>query len=129
MNLAPVRIEDARSGGVRRPVDVGHKRNRVSGVMGVGDQFADYGRRVSRNWIRYCILSGLRYRRPEQGGKLVNMSRMTSCRTCGGMIAETASACPRCGAIVLKPRSSVVAVGLIIMLVIAILYVLSQRYW
>jgi predicted nucleic acid-binding Zn ribbon protein len=57
------------------------------------------------------------------------MSRMTSCRACGGMIAETASACPRCGAIVLKSRSSVVAVGLIIMLVIAILYVLSQRYW
>ena len=76
-----------------------------------------------------CILSAVRYRRPEQGGKRVNMSRMTSCRTCGGMIAETASACPRCGAIVLQPRSSVVAVGLIIMLVIAILYVLSQRYW
>jgi hypothetical protein len=43
------------------------------------------------------------------------------------MIAETASACPRCGAIVLKSRTSVVAVGLIIMLVIAILYFLSQH--
>ncbi len=56
------------------------------------------------------------------------MTRMTSCQTCGGMIAESASACPRCGAI-FKPQTSVVAVGLIIMLVIAILYVLSQRYW
>jgi hypothetical protein len=85
--------------------------------------------RPSRNWIRYCILSALRYRRPERGGKLVNMSRMTSCRACGGMIAENASACQRCGAIFLNPRTSVVAVGLIIMLVMSILYVLSQRYW
>ena len=58
---------------------------------------------------------------------MVNMSRMTSCPTCGGMIAETAGACPRCG-IILKPQTSVVAVGLIIMLVIAILYVLLIRY-
>ena len=30
---------------MRRPVNVGHKRNRASGVMGVGDQFAVCGRR------------------------------------------------------------------------------------
>jgi len=83
---------------------------------------------ASRNWIRYCILSALRYRRHERGGKLVDMSRMTSCRMCGGMIAETASACRRCGTTTLEPRTSVVAVGLIIMLVIAILYVLLIRY-
>ena len=55
------------------------------------------------------------------------MSRMTSCQTCGGMMAETASVCARCGAVF--KTSSPVAIGLITTLVIAILYVLSQRYW
>jgi uncharacterized paraquat-inducible protein A len=53
------------------------------------------------------------------------MGRMTSCRACGGMIAANATTCPRCGAIL--NRASVISVGLVIMLVIAILYVLSQR--
>ena len=42
------------------------------------------------------------------------------------MIAEGASTCPRCGAIL--NQTSVIPVGLVIMLVIAVLYVLSQRY-
>ena len=54
------------------------------------------------------------------------MSRMTSCRACGGMIAVSATTCPRCGAIL--NRTSMVPVGLVIMLVIAILYVLLERY-
>jgi hypothetical protein len=45
MNLAPVRIEHAHGDGVRRPVNVDHKRNRASGAMSVGDQFANHGRR------------------------------------------------------------------------------------
>jgi hypothetical protein len=44
------------------------------------------------------------------------------------MIAETANACPRCGTVIFAPRASLVAVGLIVMLVIANLYVLLQRY-
>jgi hypothetical protein len=43
------------------------------------------------------------------------------------MVAETGSACLRCGTI--KPRTSPVAVGLIVMVVVANLYVLLQRYW
>jgi hypothetical protein len=46
------------------------------------------------------------------------MSRMTSCRACGGMIAASATTCPRCGAIL--NRISIIPVGLIIMLVIAV---------
>ena len=45
MNLAPACIEHAQGDGVRRPVKVDRKRNRASGAMGVGDQFANYGRR------------------------------------------------------------------------------------
>src|ERR1700729_978112 len=45
MNLAAVRIEHAHGDGVRRPVNVDHKRNRANGIMGVGDQFANHGRR------------------------------------------------------------------------------------
>jgi hypothetical protein len=55
------------------------------------------------------------------------MSRMTSCPTCGGMIAESAG-CRRCVTTNPEQRTSVVAVGLIIVLVIAILYVLLIRY-
>ncbi len=55
------------------------------------------------------------------------MSGMTSCRACGAMIAEGASTCPRCGAAL--NRISIIPVGLVVMLVIAVLYVLSQRYW
>jgi RNA polymerase subunit RPABC4/transcription elongation factor Spt4 len=55
------------------------------------------------------------------------MSRMTSCRACGGMIAAGATTCPRCGAVL--NRISIIPVGLLVMLVIAVLYVLSQRYW
>ena len=54
------------------------------------------------------------------------MSRMTWCRACGGMIAARAARCPRCGAIL--NRTSIVPVGLVIMLVIAVLYVLLERY-
>ena len=46
------------------------------------------------------------------------MSRMTSCRACGGMIAASATTCPRCGAIL--NRISIIPVGLVIMLVIAV---------
>ena len=105
------------------------KRNGAVNASSVGNQFANHGCRRVEELELVLRPSALRYRRPERGGKLVLMSRMTSCRTCGGMIAETASARPRRGTIFLKPRSSVVAVGLIAMLVIAILYVLSQRYW
>ncbi len=55
------------------------------------------------------------------------MSRMTSCRACGCMIAASAAACPRCGAIL--NRTSIIPLGLVITLVVAVLYVLSQRYW
>ena len=54
------------------------------------------------------------------------MSRMTSCPACGGMIADDATTCPRCGANFTS--SSHVTIGLVIMLVISVLYVLSQRY-
>jgi hypothetical protein len=56
------------------------------------------------------------------------MGRMTRCRKCGGMIAETANVCPRCGTIIFAPRTSLVAVGLIVMLVIANLFALVHRY-
>jgi RNA polymerase subunit RPABC4/transcription elongation factor Spt4 len=55
------------------------------------------------------------------------MSRMTSCRACGGMIAANATTCPRCGAVL--NRTSIIPVGLVRILVIAVSYVLSQRYW
>ena len=54
------------------------------------------------------------------------MSRMTSCRACRCMIAASAATCPRCGATL--NRTSMVPVGLVIMLVIAVLYVLLERY-
>jgi hypothetical protein len=53
------------------------------------------------------------------------MSRMTTCPTCGGMIAESA-VCRRCRTT--APEQPVVAVGIIIMLVLAILDVLLIRY-
>ena len=37
------------------------------------------------------------------------------------------STCPRCGTIL--NRTGVIAVGLVMKLAIAVLYVLSQRYW
>jgi uncharacterized paraquat-inducible protein A len=43
------------------------------------------------------------------------------------MISANASTCPRCGAIF--NRTVVAPVGIAIMLAIAILYVLLQRYW
>ena len=54
------------------------------------------------------------------------MTIMTSCRACGAMISAEASACPRCGAIF--NRTVVSRVGIAIMLAIAVLYVLLQRY-
>jgi RNA polymerase subunit RPABC4/transcription elongation factor Spt4 len=54
------------------------------------------------------------------------MARMTSCKACGGMISADASICPRCGANF--NRVAVVQVGLAIMLVIAVLYALFDRY-
>jgi hypothetical protein len=56
-----------------------------------------------------------------------SMSRMTSCRACGVMIAESAGTCPRGGTIL--NRTGVVPIGPVMMLVIAVLFVLSQRYW
>ena len=55
------------------------------------------------------------------------MSRMTSCRACGAMISADASSCPRCRA---RFNSTLVApVGIAIMLAIAVLYAIFQRYW
>ena len=54
------------------------------------------------------------------------MTKMTSCPACRAMISANATACPRCGAIF--SRAIVVPVGLAIMLAIAVLYVLLQRY-
>jgi hypothetical protein len=54
------------------------------------------------------------------------MTKMTSCPVCRAMISANATACPRCGAIF--SRAIVVPVGLAIMLAIAVLYVLLQRY-
>jgi uncharacterized paraquat-inducible protein A len=54
------------------------------------------------------------------------MSIMTSCRACGAMISASASTCPRCGAVF--NRSLVAPVGIALMLAIAVLYALLQRY-
>ena len=54
------------------------------------------------------------------------MARMTSCKACGAMISADASICPRCGANF--NRLSVVQVGLAIMLAIAVLDALFDRY-
>ena len=55
------------------------------------------------------------------------MTRMTSCRARGAMISANAALAPRCGTIL--NRTGVIAVGLVMKLAIAVLYVLSQRYW
>jgi uncharacterized paraquat-inducible protein A len=55
------------------------------------------------------------------------MSKMTACPACGAMISADANPCPRCGAIF--NRTIGVPVGLAIMLTIAFLYVLLQRYF
>jgi hypothetical protein len=52
---------------------------------------------------------------------------MTSSRTCGAMISATATTCPRCGATF--NRTVVAPVGIAIMLAIAVLYAILQRYW
>jgi uncharacterized paraquat-inducible protein A len=57
----------------------------------------------------------------------VAMTRMTSCPACGAMISANASTCPRCGAIF--NRTLVAPVGIAIMLAIAVLYAILQRYW
>ena len=54
------------------------------------------------------------------------MTKMTSCPACGAMISANATACPRCGAVFSR---TVVLVELAIMLAIAVLYVLLQRYF
>jgi hypothetical protein len=51
---------------------------------------------------------------------------MTSCKACGAMISAEASLCPRCGANF--NRTLVAPVGIAIMLAIAVLYALFQRY-
>jgi hypothetical protein len=53
------------------------------------------------------------------------MTKMTSCPACGAMISANATACPRRGAVFSR---TVVLVGRAIMLAIAVLYVLLQRY-
>jgi RNA polymerase subunit RPABC4/transcription elongation factor Spt4 len=55
------------------------------------------------------------------------MSRMTTCRTCGAMIAENASSCRHCGDN--RNQISRAAFALVAILVIAILFVLSRRFW
>jgi ribosomal protein L40E len=53
--------------------------------------------------------------------------QMTSCRACGAMISTDASTCPRCRTIL--SRTAVAPAGLVALVAIAVLYVLSQRYW
>ncbi len=53
------------------------------------------------------------------------MVRMTTCPKCGRMISEGA-ACRRCGAVL--NRLPVLLVGVAIMLAIAVVYVLAQRF-
>jgi uncharacterized paraquat-inducible protein A len=55
------------------------------------------------------------------------MTRMISCRACGGMISANDSTCPRCG--VVFNRTLVAPVWIALMLAIAVLYALFQRYW
>lgn len=62
----------------------------------------------------------------SQRAKWLAMAIMTSCPRCGAMISPTANACRRCG--VAFKRFAVVPIGLAIMLAIALLYVLLQRY-
>ncbi len=54
------------------------------------------------------------------------MVRMTTCPKCGRMISEDA-ACPRCGTVL--NRLPVLLVGVAIMLALAVLYVLAQRFF
>jgi hypothetical protein len=60
------------------------------------------------------------------GGQSKSDTSSIALRKCGGVIAETADACPRCGTA--RPRTPVIEIGRIAMLVIANLYVLLQRY-
>src|ERR1700722_8091889 len=55
------------------------------------------------------------------------MTRMTSCPACGAMISANASTCPRCGAVF--NRTLVAPVGIALMLAIAVLYAIFQRFW
>jgi hypothetical protein len=75
---------------------------------------------------RACLYSSAcpRLRAPAAGGCV--MARMTSCKACGAMISAEASICPRCGANF--NRTLVAPVGIAIMLAIAVLYALFQRY-
>jgi hypothetical protein len=41
MNLPSVCIEHAHGDGLRRPVNVRHKRNRASGAIGAGESYSD----------------------------------------------------------------------------------------
>jgi RNA polymerase subunit RPABC4/transcription elongation factor Spt4 len=54
------------------------------------------------------------------------MSRMTSCRACGGMISADASRCPRCGAAILN-RTLIGALGFVAILAIAIFLILVKH--
>jgi transposase len=51
---------------------------------------------------------------------------MTSCRACGATISAKASTCPHCGAVF--NRTLVAPVGIALMLAIAVLYAIFQRY-
>jgi hypothetical protein len=46
MNLAPVQVEHAHGDGEGRPVYVRNERDRANDVPGVGEQFANHGRRT-----------------------------------------------------------------------------------
>jgi uncharacterized paraquat-inducible protein A len=54
------------------------------------------------------------------------MHRMSRCPACGGMTSANASICSRCGAIF--NRTLVAPLGIAIMLAIAVLYALYERY-
>jgi hypothetical protein len=60
-----------------------------------------------------------------RGAKRI-MSRMTSCRACGGIIAATAASCPRYGASFSRNSVCIMTV-LLTALVIVTLAILSKR--
>jgi hypothetical protein len=73
--------------------------------------------------LRKIGRKGNRAPNSDAGGE--SWPKMTSCPACGAMISVNATACPRCGAVFSR---TLVTVGLAIMLAIAVLYSLLQRY-
>jgi uncharacterized paraquat-inducible protein A len=97
----------------------------VGRVWRVGGGRPEAGLRARFASPRLPLLRRLPTLESTGGGGCV-MARMTSCKACGAMISAEASLCPRCGAKL--NRIAVVQVGLAIMLAIAVLYALFERY-